>query len=244
MDSGYYAAYSGLLARTEALDSAASNLSNSGTTGFRAERDYFKGAIVGEDALKSQMGTSLNSFGILGGNRIDLGQGQIASTQNPLDLAIQGSGFFAMSTPAGTRYTRDGSFQRGVDGTLETQSGAPILDIAGKPILLPEGDVAVGEDGAVSVNGDITGQLGIYEIAADQLSAEGTNKYRDLSTATPKLSVTAAVRQRYLEASNQDVIQGSLQLLLVQRQAEMMQKALSIFQTGFDKTATEDLPKV
>jgi flagellar basal-body rod protein FlgF/flagellar basal-body rod protein FlgG len=55
---------------------------------------------------------------------------------------------------------------------------------------------------------------------------------------------TAAIHQGALESSNQDVIQGTLQLILVQRQAEMMQKALSIFHSDFDKTASEDLPKV
>jgi flagellar basal-body rod protein FlgF/flagellar basal-body rod protein FlgG len=243
MDSGYYVAYSGLLARTEALDSAASNLANAGTSGFRAEREYFQGAITGRDAQDSQMGSTLNSFGVLGGNRVDLGQGQLAPTGNPLDLAVQGSGFFAVMTPAGIRYTRDGALQRSADGSLKTQSGAPVLNAVGKPILVPPGEVSVGDDGSVSVNGDITGQLGIFELPANELEPEGTDLYRNLGKP-PQLATASTVRQRYLESSNQDVIQGSVQLLLVQRQAEMMQKALTIFQGGFDKTASEDLPKV
>jgi len=243
MDSGSYAAYAGLLARAEALDSAASNLSNAGTTGFRAEREYFKGAIAGADALESQLGATLNNFSVLGGNIVDLGQGQLNATGNPLDVALMGGGFFAVMTPAGIRYTRDGSFQRAADGTLRTQSGAVVLDTRGRPIPLPEGDVAIGEDGAVSVDGDITGQLGIFDLSAEKLSPEGADRYRYLGEA-PKLSTGTRVRQRNLESSNQDVIQGSLQLLIVQRQAEMMQKALSIFEGSFDKTASEDLPRV
>jgi flagellar basal-body rod protein FlgF/flagellar basal-body rod protein FlgG len=146
LDSGFYAAYSGLLARTEALDSAASNLANSSTTGFRAEREYFKGVITGPDASESQMGSSINDYGVLGGNRLDFGQGALSSTGNTLDVGIQGSGFFSVLTNNGTRYTRDGSFQRGIDGTLETQAGDAVLSPLGKAILLPVGEITVGRD--------------------------------------------------------------------------------------------------
>ena len=90
MDSGFYAAYTGLLARTEALDSAASNLANVNTTGFRAEREYFRGAILGPDAADSQVNTIVNDYGIVGGNEINLNQGSLAHTGNPLDVAIEG----------------------------------------------------------------------------------------------------------------------------------------------------------
>ncbi len=243
MDSGAYAAYAGLLARTESLDSAASNLSNSSTTGFRAEREYFKSIVLGEDAPASQLGTGLNSFGVLGGNQIDLGQGELVSTGNVLDVAIQGSGFFAVLTPQGIRYTRDGSFQRASDGSLQNQSNEPVLNSLNKPILVPPGDISVGSDGSVSVDGAITGGIGVFAIDRNELVPEGKNKYRNLGKPAVPVS-TATVRQHYLEASNQSVIQGSMQLLLVQRQAEMMQKALTIFQGTFDKTASEELPKV
>ena len=75
-----------------------SNLSNAGTKGFRAEREYFRNAIMGPDALNSQLNRTVNDFGVLGGNRLDLGQGPLVPTGNPLDLAIEGSGFFAIQT--------------------------------------------------------------------------------------------------------------------------------------------------
>jgi flagellar basal-body rod protein FlgF/flagellar basal-body rod protein FlgG len=243
MDSGFYAAYSGLLARTEALDSAASNLANSSTTGFRAEREYFKGVIAGSDASESQMGSTINNYGVLGGNRLDFGQGALSSTGNTLDVGIQGRGFFSVLTSSGVLYTRDGSFQRGNDGTLETQTGDAVLNPLGKTILLPVGEITVGRDGAISVDGGITGQIGLFDFRPQDLAPEGTNRYRNLGSA-PRLAIGSSIRQRFLESSNQDVIQGSLQLLLVQRQAEMMQKALTIFQGSFDKPASEDLPKV
>jgi flagellar basal-body rod protein FlgF/flagellar basal-body rod protein FlgG len=244
MSSGYYAAFSGLLARSEALDAAASNLSNSGTKGFRAEREYFRSAIMGPDALNSQLNRTVNDFGVLGGNRLDLGQGSLVPTGNPLDLAIEGQGFFAIQTAAGVRYTRDGQFQRAADGLLTTAQGDPVLDARNQPIRIPTGDVTVGSDGTISVSGAVAANLGIWGFASsDELLPEGVNRYALSAGSKPK-AVAAAIHQGSLEGSNQDVIQGTLQLILVQRQAEMMQKALTVFNTDFDKPASEDLPKV
>ncbi len=244
MDSGYYAAFSALLARTQALDSAASNLSNASTNGFRAEREFFRSAIMGPHALESQLNTTINDFGVLGGNRLDLGQGSLTRTGNVLDVAIEGSGFFTIQTPQGVRYTRDGSFQRAANGTLTTSRGELVLNAAGKPIQIPTGQISIGADGIVSVGGASVGQLGVVAFPNPQsLVPEGVNRY----TAAPDQAKPAtgySIHQGSLEASNQDVVQGTLQLVLVQRQAEMMQKALSIFHTDFDKIASEDLPKV
>jgi flagellar basal-body rod protein FlgF/flagellar basal-body rod protein FlgG len=248
VDSGFYAAYTGLLARTEALDAAASNLANVNTTGFRAEREYFRSVILGPEAADSQLGATVNDFGILGGNDINQNQGAITSTGNPLDVAIEGAGFFAVETSegageAGIRYTRDGSFQRSRTGTLITAQGEPVLNTAGKPIVVPAGEIAIGADGAVSVAGATVGSIGVFAFPASvPLIPEGVNRYK----ADPAKAAAsgATLRQGALEGSNQDAVQGSLQLILVQRQAEMMQKALTVFDNDFDKAATQELPKV
>lgn len=248
MDSGYYAAFSGLLARTQALDSAASNLANANTTGFRAEREYFRGAIMGPDAMNSQLNKTVNDFGVLGGNTLDMGQGALARTGNPLDLAIEGQGFFAVQTAVagqeGIRYTRDGAFQRSRDGRLITAHGESVLNAVGKPISVPTGDISIGVDGVISVGGAAVGGVGVFTFpSSTPLIPEGVNRYKaDPTKAT--VSKTATLHEGSLEGSNQDVIQGSLQLILVQRQAEMMQKALTVFNSDFDKTASEELPKV
>jgi flagellar basal-body rod protein FlgF/flagellar basal-body rod protein FlgG len=233
-----------MLARSQALDVAASNLANAGTAGYRAERDYFRSAVLGPDALQSQLDTTVNNFGVLGGSRFDLGQGALTPTGNPFDLAIEGGGFFAIQTKQGIRYTRDGQFERAQDGTLTTQAGEPVLDARDQPIRMPAGETAVGFDGAVSVNGAIAGKIAVFGFASgDGLTAEGANRYA-ASAGMQAEAASGAVHQGALEASNQDVIGGSLQLVLMQRQAEMMQKAVSIFSNDFDKTASEDLPRV
>ena len=96
MDSGYYAAYSALLARTEALDAASSNLANANTNGYRAQREFFRDVIAGEGAADSQLNGAVNRYGVLGGDQVDLGQGALAKTGNSTDVAIQGQGFFAV----------------------------------------------------------------------------------------------------------------------------------------------------
>jgi flagellar basal-body rod protein FlgF/flagellar basal-body rod protein FlgG len=250
MDSGLYAAYTGLLARTQALDTAANNLANAGTAGFRAQRDYFRGVLagIGDGTLPSQVGDAINNFGVLGGNLIDLGQGTIAATGNPLDLALNGPGFFAIQTPQGIQYTRDGGFIRSSAGQLQTTHGEPVLDPAGQPITIPTGTIGVAPDGSVSVTtpdgSAIAGKVGVFDFpSAADLTALGTNRFAAPAGVTPTAS-DSAIQQGSLEGANLDTVHGTMQLILVQRQAEMMQKALSVFDNNFDKTAAEDLGRV
>src|SRR4051794_10111934 len=173
MDSGLYAAYTGLMARTQALDTAANNVANTGTNGYRAQRDYFRSIVVqGLDYNSdgdSQVGRTTNGFGVLGGNRLDLGQGQLTSTGNPLDLALQGAGFFALQTSNGVSYTRDGAFSRSSTGVLQTSRGEPVLDVRQQPITIPTGNIHIAGDGSISVStpdgSAIVGQVGIFDFA-------------------------------------------------------------------------------
>ena len=252
MDSGLYAAYTGLLARTQALDTAANNLANAGTNGFRAQRDYFSGVLAGGiDQLASpdasQIGQTVNGFGILGGDLLDMAQGQLAATGNPLDFALQGKGFFAIQTANGIRYTRDGAFLRSPVGVLETAQGEPVLDTNQKPITIPSGAIHVGPEGDISVTtadgNALVAHVGVFDFAdRSTLVAEGTNRFA--ADGTKPVIGNATVVQGSLEGSNEDSIHGTMQLMLVERQAEMMQKALSVFDNSFDKIAAEDLPRV
>ena len=245
MDSGYYAAMTGLMARTQALDAAAANLANAQTPGYRAEREYFRSALLGPDGQDSQLGQAVNRFGLLGGDRLNMAQGPMQQTGSPLDLAIQGNGFFAVQTANGLRYTRDGSFHRSQSGDVVTAANEPVLSSAGKTIAIPPGEVTVGSAGVISVSGGAVATIGVFRFADDvQLRAEGANRYAAPEGITPTESGDAALQQGALEGANQDVVQGTLDLIMMQRQAEMMQKALTIFHTEFNKTASEDLPRV
>ncbi len=245
MDSGYYAAMTGLEARSQALDTAAANLANAQTPGFRAERAFFRSVLMGPDSADSQLSQAVNNFGLLGGDRLSQAQGALQQTGNPLDLAIEGQGFFAVETPSGQRYTRDGSFHRSQKGLLVTSADEPVLSSTRQPVAIPPGDVSVGADGVLSVAGGAVATIGVYAFpAAIQLTPEGANRYLAPEGIKPELQKNAAVHQGAIEGANQDVVQGTMDLMMMQRQAEMMQKALTIFHTDFNKFASEDLPKV
>ena len=245
MDSGYYAAMTGLVARTQALDTAAANLANAQTPGYRAEREFFRSVLLGPDALNSQLGKTVNNYGLLGGDRLNMAQGALAETGNPLDLAIEGQGFFLIQTPNGPRYTRDGSFHRSENGQLMTAAGEPVLSASGQPIPIPPGEVTVGADGSISVAGGVVAQVGIFAFPPGaELTPEGANRYIAPKGVKPVAATDASIHQGALEDANQDVVQGSLDLVMMQRQAEMMQRALTVFHSDFNKFATEDLPKI
>jgi flagellar basal-body rod protein FlgF/flagellar basal-body rod protein FlgG len=245
MDSGYYAAMTGLVARTQALDTAASNLANAQTPGYRAEREYFRSVLLGPDAANSQLGRTVNNYGLLGGDRLSMAQGALQPTGNPLDLAIQGEGFFQIQTANGLRYTRDGSFHRAQNGQLVTSADEAVLTAAGKTIAVPPGEVSVGTDGVVSVAGGAVATVGVVTFApGTELTPEGTNRYVAPVGVTAVAAKGFTIQQGSLESANQDIVQGSMDLIVMQRQAEMMQKALTIFHTEFNKIATEDTPRV
>jgi flagellar basal-body rod protein FlgF/flagellar basal-body rod protein FlgG len=245
MDSGYYAAMTGLEARTQAMDTAAANLANAQTPGYRAEREYFRSVLLGPDAFDSQLGETVNNYGLLGGDHLSMTQGALQQTGNPLDLAIEGEGFFEISTANGPRFTRDGGFHRSPIGRLVTDAGESVLSSTGQPVAVPPGLVSVGPDGVVSVDGGTVGTIGVFTFPkGTQLSAEGANRYIAPQDTKPELSKGAAIHQGAIESANEDVIQGSLDLVVMQRQAEMMLRALTMFHNEFNKFATEDLPKV
>jgi flagellar basal-body rod protein FlgF/flagellar basal-body rod protein FlgG len=245
MDSGYYAAVTGLVARTQALDTAAANLANAQTAGYRAEREYFRSVYLDNTSPPSQLGQALNNFGLLGGDRLNLGQGPLEQTGNPLDLAIEGQGFFEVETANGRRFTRDGSFHRSQTGFLVTEQGEAVLSASGKPISVPPGEVSVGSDGVLSVAGGTVDTIGVFTFPTTvQLAPEGANRYVTPQDAVPMAARDASIHQGAIESANQDAIQGTMNLILMQRQAEMMQKAVTVFHTEFNKFASDDLARV
>src|SRR5580658_10425447 len=124
MDSGYYAASTALVARTQALDTIANNLANANTVGYRAEHNVFKTVLADTgSASGSALDRAVNNFSVMGQTVLDLSQGALQKTGNDLDVGIQGSAFFAVQTSGGTMYTRNGSFQMSGNGQLVTALG-------------------------------------------------------------------------------------------------------------------------
>ncbi len=244
MDSGYYAAFTGLVARTEALELAASNLANASTTGFKAQREFYRSLVSSRDGTRlSPLNQAVNNYGVLGGASVDLRGGTLERTGNDLDMALEGSGFFAIQTPSGLKYTRNGSFRSGPSGRLETATGDAVLGEQG-PIELPSGPVSISPDGTLSQKGAVIARLKLVEFPqGTALKPEGNSHYTaPQGTAHP--ANDPRVRQGMLEASNLNPVIGAVSLVALQRHTEMLQRALSIFNSDFNRSAAEELPRV
>ena len=244
MDSGYYAACTALAARTQALDTIANNLANASTPGYRAQRNVFS-AVLAEagDEADTSLNHAMNNYGIMSGTTLDRTQGALQKTGNSLDVAIQGTAFFVVKTPTGTMYTRNGGFQVSASGQLITAAGAQVEGQKGPIAMLP-GPVSISKDGTISSNGAVAGKLKLVDFApgTDLKSVGGTYYAAAEKDETP--AVGSTVVQGSLENSNVNPVSSMVELITAQRSAEMMQRALSMFNSELDKTAAQDLPKV
>ena len=244
MDSGYYAACTALISRTQELDTIANNLANASTAGFRAEKDIFSEVLAtAGNPSGSALDQAMNTFGVVSGTTLDSSQGALQKTGNNLDMAIEGRGYFEVQTTGGLVYTRNGAFQISAQGQLMTGQGDAVMGQGGV-INMPPGSVSVSSDGTVSSNGAVVGKIKVVEFpAGTQLSSLG-NSYYSAPPKTAQPATESSVRQGMIESSNVNPILNMVQLVNAQRSAEMMQRALSMFNSEIDKTATQDLPKV
>ncbi len=244
MNSGYYAACSGLRAQTQALEYIANNLANINTTGYRGQLATFRSILAAAQmAGNNPLNRAINDFNILGGARLDLSSGNMTQTGNPFDVAIEGEGFLVVQTKAGTMYTRNGNLSVSATGQLVTAQGDLVLGDAG-PVIVPSGEASISADGTLSVGGAVAGRLQIVDFPSDtQLVAEGTSYYSAPAGAA-RPAARSYVRQGMLESSNVNPVLGMVNLISVQRHAEMMQRALSAYYNEFNRVAANDLPRV
>ena len=244
MNSGYYAAVTGLVAKMDALDVAATNLANVSTAGYKAQKEFYKALVASLKGTvpRSSLNRAINDYGVLGGATVSLDSGALQKTDNELDLAVEGSGFFAVQTSAGVRYTRNGNFRVNSKGVLTTSSGDPVLGQGG-PITLTSGKVSISSDGTISQKGGVLARLKLVDLTANQLTPQGNSLYAAPQGAEKPVA-NPQVQQGMIEASNMDPVNGTVQLIMVQRNAEMLQKALQIFNNDFNKTAAEEIARV
>jgi len=229
MNRGLYTIASGGVAAQARLDAAAQNLANLNTTGYKAERPIFRVRPLMADpsaALDPLSRTAAQVTEVQVSR--DFSPGPVHTTGNALDVAIEGDGFFAVSTPQGERYTRQGSFTRDGNGYLVTQHGERVQGEGGD-VRLTGGAVVIGGDGTISVDGVPSGRLKLVDFGEHPgLVPEGNALFAPVSGAVPAALGADQVRvqQGALEASNVDAVRGMIELIDVARGYESYMHAL------------------
>jgi flagellar basal-body rod protein FlgF len=206
MDNSLLVSLSQQLAAYRSMDVIANNIANASTPGFKRETAKFEEYVTHVRPSETQKGPQALSFVKDAGVVRDLGQGEMTSTGASLDFAINGKGFFAVQTPGGMRYTRDGHFSLNQDGQLVTSDGYAVQGDGGAITITPDdGNVSVGPDGTISsiLNG-ASNQIGKLQVTTfpneRALVKQGANLYSTTQAATP--STDSTVAQRMLEGSN------------------------------------------
>lgn len=244
LDSGYYMASAGLRTQTQALDVVANNLANLNTVGYRGQQPTFHSLLASAQGdWLDPLNRAINDFTVLGGSRLDLSPGNLTRTGNPLDLGLEGKGFFTVQRQGATLYTRNGSFQPSKDGRLLTTEGDPVLGEQG-PIRLPSGTLSVSSDGTLSVDGAVAGKLRVVEFPADATLVPIGDSYYSGPEKSARPAAASYVREGMLESSNVNAVAAVVDLLSIQRRTEMLGRALSSFDSTFNRIAADDLPRV
>jgi len=245
---------SGAIVQQLRLEVLAGNLANINTSGFKRDlavygpSDANRGSDSGPGTGVPLGGGSIQDNGAFPlpalplSIAVDFSQGPLETTGNPLDVALNGDGFFAVETPGGVEYTRQGSFSLNADGRLVTLEGLPVLGESG-PITIDGGQIAIDGDGTIVVDGDEVDRLRIVDFAKPyRLSRTEGARFRpddpnDGGTA-PGNPVTAV--QGSVEVSNTDAITAMTEMIEVNRLYEAYQKVIQT--TGeLDRKAAQEL---
>ncbi|MEM9782562.1 MAG: flagellar hook-basal body complex protein [Pseudomonadota bacterium] len=201
------------------VDLVANNLANASTDGFRAQY------AVASEHVMLRGGPSI-SMPRLAAALTDPRPGTLTTTGAPLDLAIDGPGFFLLALPGGGQaLSRAGHFVRSGDGTIAAPDGARLLDAAGAPLAVPQGaaEVVLSADGALSADGVPFGQIAVIGPSSAGPRLSGA-RFALQGVAEPIEG--ARLRQGVLEGSNVQPVQALAELIDASRRYEMIQSLL------------------
>jgi flagellar basal-body rod protein FlgF len=214
MQNGLYVALSAQIALERRLDTISANVANMNTVGYRADGISF-------EAQLAKAGDNKLAYVSSGADFISRKSGALVKTDNPLDVAVQGEGWFAVNANGSTIYTRDGRMRMTETGALTDLNGAPILDAGGAPIQLdPAGGApSISGDGMITQQGKQTGAIGIFSLDDNaQLTRAGHSGFTSSTPGTPILDFTQnGVVQGAVEGANVNPIEEMTKLIQVTR---------------------------
>jgi len=250
MLDGIYRAAMGMRGQLEIQDTLANNLANGSTVAFKRHIPVFQDTIAKAEAQTGANGTgSLAPAPVSISNGVaytavsnisprDTSEGSLKQTGDPLDLALDGGGYFTLQAADGSRvYSRAGAFQKGIDGALVNAQGLKVLDDQGNPIDITGKDVSVTVEGDIVVDKQTRGRLLITQLG-DAGEAE------ELDGGLFRSSKAAAasgyqVRQGVLEESNVNVVEEMVSMISALRAYEAAQKAITSADSTLQKAANE-----
>jgi flagellar basal-body rod protein FlgF len=239
MDTPGYVVLSRMSSQLRALDALANNLANVDTPGYQAQRPLFSRFLQPRPSAPGIARETGVNYAIDRATWRETQPGPLATTGNPLDLALRGDGFFAVETPQGERFTRNGRFTLSPERELTDAEGNAVLDDRGRPITFGAADtrIEVMGDGTVRSENGVLGKLRIVRFEGMQaLRPEGNQRF---ATDEPPVAVERpGVIQGAVEGSN---VQTVLELNRITRNTRAFQGAVNFADAENDrlKTAVE-----
>ena len=225
MENSIYTGLSLQVALQAKMDLVANNIANLNTPGYRGQNMVFTEYLAKTDngeKPKDNLSMVLDY-----GHYQNTESGPIQMTGNPLDVALQGPGWFGVQTPQGTMYSRAGNFQINTNGELVTGTGMLVSGEGGGTITVPPEakEVKIAKDGTVSTDAGEIGRIGVFEFANDQdLQATGNGLYKTDSPANP--AEKTQVLQGMLEGSNVQPVLEMTRMIDVLRTYQNTQRIL------------------
>ena len=241
MNSGMYAAVSGNMVSAQRLEVITNNLANINTVGFKKDRMIFD-TMLNSAKNPTQPAGMLTDAPVLSAYTVDTdySAGPQKQTGNPLDLALDGSGFFVVNTPQGKAYTRQGNFHLDAGGKVVTADGYEV-QAGGGPVTIKGGKVDINEKGEVSVDGQQVSTLSVVDFPKPyQMQKIGSAMFVPADPAVTEQPASGAlVRQGALEDSNVHPLLEMANLIETTRFFESCVKTIQSYDEMASKAAND-----
>jgi len=244
---GLYTAGAAMTAAEKKSSITSNNLANADTAGFKRagslQRSFPEMLLKKIESGKNNREIGSISSGVYTERKFkDMRQGGMRKTGNKLDLSIQGDGFFAVQTPGGIRYTRNGNFTLNRKSEIVTQSGYHLLDTDGEPVqTIPEREIFINGQGQLSFSGGLEGaEIAVVNFPEEEnLIQEGDNLYASVDEAQMPAATDAVILQGYLENSNVEIVKEMVNMIKTTRHYEAGQKVISSIDDSLGKAINE-----
>jgi flagellar basal-body rod protein FlgF len=222
MENTGYVALSSQTALFRRMDMIANNLANMNTIGYKKTAPVFTDYLSRSSSDERLTGDRLH-YVIDYGQARDLSAGPLTMTDNPLDIAIKGPGFFVVDTPEGERYTRSGHFKLDDAGMIVDAGGQAVMTVDGAPLFIAADEtvIAIEKDGSVSTENGEIGRIRVVDFADPQaLQNTHSNYFMAAEDNPPQDLAIADLAQGFLESSNVDPLVEITAMINVQRTYE------------------------